>query len=137
VWLLLHHRSLVDEAGEQIGAEDLGDSALREIYGALLAAGHDTALEAVGERVPEEVRALFQALWEEPIAEGFNVERTFADCLRKIRVAAIERRQREIDSELPLASDAEKDTLIREKEQLNRDRVALGAGRFKSFDSKR
>jgi DNA primase len=137
VWLLLHHRALVEEAGEQIGADDLGHPALRAIYGALLAASPDAPLEEVAEQVPDEARELYQALWEEPVADGFNVERTFADCLRKIRVAAIERRQREIDGELPLASDEEKDKLIREKEQLNRDRVALGAGRFKSFDAKR
>jgi DNA primase len=137
VWLLLHHRSRVDEAGEQIGTEDLGHPALRAIYGALLAASPEASLEDVAERVPDEAQALYHALREEPIADGFNVDQTFADCLRKIRVAAIERRLREIDGELPLASDAEKDRLIREKEQLNRDRVALGAGRFKSFDAKR
>lgn len=137
VWLLLHHRALVDEAGEQIGADDLGHPALRAIYGALLAASPDAPLEDVAEQVPHEARELYQALWEEPVADGFNVERTFADCLRKIRVAAIERRLHEIDGELPLAADAEKDTLIREKEQLNRDRVALGAGRFRGFDVKR
>jgi hypothetical protein len=135
--LILHNRALVDEAGEQIGADDLSDPTLRAIYGALLATSPEASVDEVAEQVPEEARMLFQALVEEPVGSGFDVAQTFADSLRRFRVTAIERRLREIDGLLTLASDAEKDEFIREKERLNRERMALGAGRFKSFDSVR
>jgi DNA primase len=137
VWVLLHHRGPLEEVGEQVGPEDLQDSALRAIYRVLLSASHDASLEELAAEIPEDARDLFQQLQDEPVGEGIDVTKTLAACVAKIRGVPIKKRLREIDRELTIAPEAEKDELVREKERLNRDLSALGAGRFKSFDTGR
>lgn len=134
VWLLLHHRSRVEEVGEQIGPDDLQHPGLRAIYAALLAGDPEASPVEIEERLPEAARGLFRELQEAPVGEGIHVAETLAGCVRRLRGAPIRRRLREIDRELRIASEEEKDELVREKERLHRDLAALGAGRFKSFD---
>ncbi|HEU4641236.1 MAG TPA: DNA primase [Gemmatimonadaceae bacterium] len=134
VWILVHRPAMLEEVAEQVGPEDLHDAALRAVYAALLGAGEDDA-EAVAARLPEETRPLYQALQEKPVPEEYDVARTVAGCISRLRGAPLRRRLREIDGLLDIAPDEQKDALTREKERLQRDLTALGAGRFKSFDS--
>lgn len=133
VWILMHHRSQIETVGEQVGPAELHDPVLREIYAALLAAAPDAPPEVIAEGLPEDARALFAELLEEPAGEGIDVDRTLAGCVAQIRGVPIRRRLREIDRELDIAQDAQKDELIREKTRLIRDAAALGAGRYKSY----
>ena len=135
VWILMHHRSQLETVGEQVGPAELRDTTLREIYAALLAAAPDAPLEEIAGKLSEEARTLFAELLEEPAGEGIDVARTLAGCVSQIRGVPIRRRLREIDRELDIAHDAQKDELIREKTRLIRDAAALGAGRYKSFGS--
>lgn len=137
VWLALHDRSLVDMIGEQIGAEDLRDPALRAIFEALLAHGNEADASAFAAHVPESARTRLAELLADPVGEGIDVARTVAGAIARIRGAGLKQRLREIDRLLELAPDAETDDLIREKERLHRDLAALGAGTMKSFDSGR
>ncbi|HEY9479198.1 MAG TPA: DNA primase [Gemmatimonadaceae bacterium] len=135
IWVLLHHRTRIEEVGEQIGPDELRDPALREIYAALLATSPDAPLDDVAERIPSDTdaRSLFVELAEEPPGEGFQVDSVLISSVSKIRGATIRRRLREIDREMGIAQDAQKDELISEKRRLNRDVTALGAGRFKGY----
>ena len=135
VWILIHHRSQIETVGEQVGPAELRDPVLREIFAALLAVPPEASLEAIVERLPEESRALFAELLEEPAGEGIDVNRTLQGCVAQIRGVPIRRRLREIDREMDIAQEAQKDELIREKTRLIRDVAALGAGRYKSFES--
>ena len=137
VWLALHDRSLVDTIGEQVGPEDLRDPSLRAIFTALVSHGEEGDAVALAEHVPESARARLAELLAEPVEAGIDVTETVAGAVARIRGARLKQRLREIDGLMALAPDAEKDTLIREKERLHRDLAALGAGTMKSFDSGR
>lgn len=136
VWILAHRPAMLEQVAEQVGPDDLRDPDLRAIYATLLGAGDEPA-EALLAKLPEDARALFQALLEAPVPEEYDVARTVAGCIAKLRGVPLRHRLREIDGLLDIAPDEQKDELIREKERLGRDLAALGAGRFKSFDSGR
>ncbi|HEX6536864.1 MAG TPA: DNA primase [Gemmatimonadaceae bacterium] len=137
VWILVHRRAMLEEVAEQIGPEDLHDAALKAVFAALLAAAADETPEALVERLLEDAVPVYRVLLNEPVPEEFDVPRTVAGAVSKLRGVPLRRRLREIDGLLDIAPDAEKDELIREKGRLTRELAALGAGRFKSFDSGR
>ncbi len=135
LWVLLHERPRVEAIAEQLGAEELTDPLCGEIYGLLLRTEPDDALDASS--LSDAAAALLAELVERPLGDGVVVASTLQGGVARIRGTAIRRRMGEIDRELPLANDAQKDGLIAEKDQLRRDLAALGPGTLKSFDIRR
>lgn len=137
VWLLLHDRAHVETAGEQVGPDDITDPALRDILRALLGADPELpAADLAGELDPESLPTL-ETLLERPLSDELDAGRLLSGCLARVRAAVIERRMNEIDGELRIASPAEQDALLAEKQRLQKEVVALGVRRYKSFDPAR
>ena len=134
VWILVHAPALRDYIGEQIGADDLTSAALGTILAAIVAAGADASPGDIALSLPDDAGELFRTLVEEPPGDGFDMQREADGCLAALRAAPLRRRLLENQRAIDIASDAEKDALIRDKVRLQRELSALGAGRIKSFD---
>ncbi|HKV50012.1 MAG TPA: hypothetical protein VJO52_02330, partial [Gemmatimonadaceae bacterium] len=137
VWLLVHAPALRETIGEQVGPDDLTHPALGTILAALIAAGPDASATDVAATLPDDAAELFRTLSEVPPGTGFDFPREAEGCIAALRAAPLRRRLRENQRAIDIASDAEKDALIRDKVRLQRELSALGAGRIKSFDSSR
>lgn len=133
VKILLQHRSNVEAVGEQIGPDDLHDPALRAIFAAVLAAPADSSLEGVAASVHEGARALLQELLAEPLGEGFDVARTIAASVNKIRGAPLQRELDELQRQLSIATESEKDAIIAEMRRKKQEKAALGLRRYRGF----
>ncbi|HSC31071.1 MAG TPA: DNA primase [Gemmatimonadaceae bacterium] len=134
VWILVHAPALRDHIGEQIGADDLTSPALGTILAAIVAAGADASPADIALTLADDAAELFRTLVEEPPGEGFDMQREADGCVAALRAAPLRRRLRENQRAIDIASDTEKDALIRDKVRLQRELSALGAGRIKSFD---
>jgi hypothetical protein len=134
VWILVHAPSLRDHIGEQIGRDDLTHPALGTILAAIVAAGADASPADIVASLDDEAAELFRTLQEEPPGDGFDMQREADGCVAALRAAPLRRRLVENQRAIDIASDAEKDALIRDKVRLQRELTALGAGRIKSFD---
>jgi DNA primase len=135
LWVLVHERQRVEAIAEQLGADELTDPLCSEIYDLLLRAEPDEPLDASS--LSDAAAAVLAEMMERPLGNGIVVASTLQGGVARIRGTAIRRRMGEIDRELPLADDAQKNGLIAEKAQLHRDLAALGPGILKSFDIRR
>ena len=135
VWLLVHAPALRETIGEQIGPDDLTHPALGTILAALVAAGPDAGATEIAATLPDDAAELYRTLSEVPPGAGFDMPREADGCIAALRAAPLRRRLQENQRAIDIASDAEKDALIRDKVRLQRELSALGAGRIKSFDS--
>ncbi len=131
--ILLHDRTQIERAAEQVDPDDLRSAPLRAIYRALLAAENDAPLDVIAAHLDADGVATLEMLQEEPIGDGFDAQSELRGCITRIRGAAIERRQAEIDRQMRIASEKEQDVLIAEKERLQEELQALGVGKFKGF----
>jgi hypothetical protein len=127
----------VEQVAEHIGPEELRDSALRDIYRALLSVSPDDSLELVASQLEPDSEELFAELQREPIGEGEEVQRTLQGSITRIRRTAVQQKMDEITRAIRIASPEEQDVLISEKRRLMDDLAALGGGSFKSFDRAR
>ncbi|HET7621366.1 MAG TPA: toprim domain-containing protein, partial [Gemmatimonadaceae bacterium] len=133
VRILLQHRSNVEGVGEQVGPDDLHDHALQTIYAAILAAPPDASLEEVAAMVPESARFLLDELIAEPLGEGFDVTSALAGSVNRIRGAPLQRELVELQRQLSIATEAEKDAIIAELKRKSQELSALGIRRYKGF----
>ena len=133
VRVMLHHRLRVESIAERIGADDFWHAEYREIFRALLASGHDASFEEIAAMLSPEAATVMQELLNEPGAI-VDPDRTVEDGVAKLRVRAMETELAEIDRILPLASgDAEKNELIRRKQQIRDDIRGLGGVGFRHY----
>jgi len=132
VQIMLHHRSQLETIGEQIGREDFRSPVYREIFERLLDSDASASNDTLSAALSAAAAHAMQELLLEPEAV-VDVARTIRDSVNKLRVRALETQLMEIDRLLPLAADAEKDTLIRRKESLLRDIRGLGGIGYRHF----
>lgn len=129
--LLLHRRQHLEAVAEQVGIESFRDPALAEIFGHLVSSS-TIGIDALATILDEEaVTALNDLLASNG---GLDVPaRIIQDCVSVLRQRELGAEIDAIDRELPLAGDAEKDRLVRRKQQLTSEINALGGRRWKSF----
>ena len=133
VRILLQHRSHVEVVGEQIGPADLRHPTLRAIYTAILATPVDAPLEELAAATPEDARALLEELIAEPFGEGFNAASALTGSVNRIRAAPLQREAEELKRQLSIATESEKDAIIREIDRKRQELAALGIRRYKGF----
>lgn len=129
---MLQLRSRVEMIAERIDADIFRDPLYREIYDSLLSHAEDAPIDELAAAVSDEAAVEMQSLFNDS-ASIVNPERTVDDSLTAIRTREIEERLAGIDRIIPLASDAEKDTLIEEKRQLIGEIRGLGRISYKGF----
>lgn len=121
--LLLKDPRWVERAGERIGPEDLADAAHRVIFEALL---HEPGLGAAPEDMdPVAAQRLEEMLQDRRDLAGAG--EIFESSVRRIRLASLDRRVRELQRRIEAATDEEeKEGLLTEKVALAAERRAIG-----------
>jgi DNA primase len=120
---MLHARGEIERVAERGGGETFRDPEYRAIFAALLQnpeADAETLAAALSEtqtRVLQELLAAHEALG--------NVARTVEDSLVRLQARDLDDRMADLENEMRIASDAEKDAILREKQKLMSERRAL------------
>jgi DNA primase len=132
---MLHRRAMVESVAERLGPESFRDPDYREIYEVLLRMGEEADVLEVAAALSDEAAGTMRDLFEEPVvdSEGRMLEVSIDDCVGILRAREIEERLSEIDRELPLASDKQKDELLKEKGTLLDEFKHLGGKSYKRY----
>ena len=131
VRLLLHRRQFIEGVAENLGVASFREPSLEQIF-ARLVATPDVALDVLAAALDEEAVAQLNELAAND--GGLDVPaRIIQDCLSVLRQRELGEKIDEIDRQLPLAGDAEKDKLVRRKQQLATEINALGGRRWPLF----
>jgi len=131
VRLLLHRRQYIEGVAENLGVASFREPSLAQIF-ARLVATPDVAVDVLAAALDEDAVAQLNEL----AANDGGLDgpaRIIQDCLSVLRQRELGEKIDEIDRQLPLAGDAEKDKLVRRKQQLATEINALGGRRWPSF----
>jgi DNA primase len=135
VRLLIHRRQHVEAVAEACGTESFRDARLAEIFNSLVASPEES-LETVAADLSDDAVSLLNDL----SMNGGGLDdpsRILRDCIAVLKRRDLGEEIEAIDRELPLADDAEKDELVRRKQQLAAEIKALGGRRWPSFGRSR
>ncbi|HEY4132184.1 MAG TPA: DNA primase, partial [Gemmatimonadaceae bacterium] len=136
VRMLVHLRHFVDTAAERVGPEMFEDPAYAAIFSQLIANDADAGVDEIAAHLDDESTAVLQELLNEN--GGLDrAEETVNGSINSLRSRDIALQMAQIDRELPLAEDNEKDHLIVKKQKLLADMRALGQLSWKKFGSSR
>ena len=132
VRVLLHRPAYFEQVIERAGEESFRDDDLREIFAAMAAHGADAGPDVLAEHINGDAVVLMQDLLEE--TGGLeHADEAVAGSLSAMHERNLTERMSEIDRELPIASDAQKDDLTREKMRLTEELRRLGGRWWKKF----
>jgi DNA primase len=132
VRVLLHRPSYFEQVVERVGAEQLRDPELAEIFAAMIELGPEAPRIELAEALGEDAVELLQELLEETGGLD-NADKTIDGSLAALQVRVLTDRMAEIDTLMPLADDAEKNALMQEKQQLRDEVNSVGKGTWKQF----
>ncbi len=119
--VLLKNRDWIEQAGERVGPSDLEDGAFRAIFEWLI---DDPELAVPPEGATPEAMQRFEELSGN---REVPPDEVFEDVARGIDVRTIDRRLEALDIQMQgAAEEAEKRRLLKDKEDLNREKRALG-----------
>ena len=121
VLLLINHREWIEKSAERVGPSDLEDDANRVIFEALIA---DPELVALPEGTRPEAVDRFEELNADPETLA-DPARVFDDTVAKIEGNRISRRLDALEAEIRGSGPGEQRRLIRDKENLMKERQAL------------
>ena len=133
VRLLLAYRRYVEATAERVGAEAFTDPLYREIF-TELSMEPDRSVDELAATFDEDTVNVLQELLNEPVSFD-RIEEAIEANINALLARDIAARMSEIDRLAPLASDAQKDDLNREKTRLAGELRALGRPRWKAFNS--
>jgi DNA primase len=121
VRVMLTSRALVERITERIGPGEFRDDRYREIFERLATVGPDAVIGDVAAGLSAPATSVLETLLEEQGAI-IDVERTVTDCLARLELRKLEERNAGLQRELKVATPAETDRLIAEK-QANNDEM--------------
>ena len=119
--LLINHREWIEKSAERVGPSDLEDDANRVIFEALIA---DPELVALPEGTRPEAVDRFEELNADPETLA-DPARVFDDTVAKVEGNRIGRRLDALEAEIRSSGTGEQRRLIRDKENLMKERQAL------------
>ncbi len=130
--VLLHRPAYFEQVVERAGAESFRDEELRRIFGALVEHGAEAGPDVLAEHLAGDAVVVMQELLEE--TGGLDhADETVAGSLSAMHERNLTERMSEIDREMPIASDTQKDELTREKMALTDELRRLGGQWWKKF----
>ena len=121
VLVMLTSRALVERITERIGPGEFRDDRYREIFEKLAAVGPDAVMGDVAAGLSASSVSVLEDLLESQGAV-MDVERTVTDCLTRLELRRRKELQAKIQRDLSVATDAETDRLIAEK-QVNAEEI--------------
>jgi DNA primase len=131
VRLLLHRRQHTEAVAEHVGRESFREPRLAQIFTRLLESP-DEPIESLAATLDDEAIHLLNDLSTDQGGLD-SPARVIQDCVSVLKRRELGDTIEEIDRQLPLAADAEKDRLMRRKQQLVSEIKALGGRRWPSF----
>ncbi|HEY8176240.1 MAG TPA: DNA primase [Gemmatimonadaceae bacterium] len=133
--LLLHLRQYVEDVAKSVSIKTFREPRLAQIFTHLVASP-DVAVDVLAASLDDEAVAELNELSGH---EGGldDPARIIQDCVSVLKQRELGEKIDEIDRQLPLADDAEKDKLVRRKQQLATEINALGGRRWPSFGRSR
>jgi DNA primase len=137
VRILLHVRSNIEEAVETVGPDQLRDSALADIYRALLSGSPDDSANVLETRLAPESIDRFNELLNDPIGEGEKYAEDFAALLASFRRIAVKKELHRKQREMPIASEDQQDDILSNMARLRNEKNAMGDRSFKGYDPAR
>lgn len=121
---MLADRALVERVAERHGPDDFRDARYKALFGVLLMAGPDEALDQIAERVDEETGAVLNALVHR--VDGRDREAVDVSLnLLKLDVRNIDLRLAALRRELSTATGDRQTALSREEQELTKERNTL------------
>ena len=123
--VMLNAREQVESVAERVSADDFRNASYRRIFSALLASGADASVDTLAGAVEQEDVPVLEALLARHDVLT-DVDRAIDGSLAKLRLRPLYARMAEIDRDLPLANDAEKNELIAEKARLRAQLDGIG-----------
>ena len=132
VRVLLHRPAYFEQVVERAGAESFHDPEMQRIFAAMVAHGADAGPDVLAEHLDGDSVVAMQELLEE--TGGLeHADEAVAGSLAAMNERDLTRRMSEIDRELPIASEEQKDALTREKMALTVELRRLGGRWWKKF----
>jgi DNA primase len=129
-------RSLLDAVAERLAPEGIRDARCRAIYAALLQAGPDATVDELVELLPGDAVELLQAMMLEG-STGADPKRVISDSLTQLRTRELKERAAAIDRQMAVASDAQKNDLMKEKARIMAEVKALGGRGYATYGKSR
>ncbi len=129
VRMLLHRPSYFEQVIERVGEESFRDPEMRRIFAALVAHGAEAGPDVLAERLDGDAVVVMQSLLEENGGLD-HADETVSGSLSAMHERNLTERMSEIDREMPIASDAQKDELTKEKMALFKELGSLGGGQW-------
>ncbi|MEP6732530.1 MAG: DNA primase [bacterium] len=130
--VLLHRPAYFEQVVERAGEESFRDADLRGIFAAMASHGADAGPDVLAEQLEGDAVVMMQELLEE--TGGLeHADEAVAGSISAMHERNLTERMSEIDRELPIASDAQKDELTREKVELTKELRRLGGQWWKNF----
>ena len=131
VRLLVHRRQHVEAVAERVGLDSFRHHRLASIFGRLVAEPN-VSLDVLAATLDEEAVATLNELAAND--GGLDVPgRLIQDCVARLRERELGEEIDQIDRDLPLADDRDKDRLVSRKRELTTEINALGGHRWKPF----
>jgi len=142
--MMLSERALVSRIAERFPPDRFRDPGYREIFAALLQLGPEAMLDELEAVLsPDGARILSRIVERgpellDPANENVDLAKTLDGALAQLRLRELEDRSIALEADLRGARDDDvKNRLIRELSDVNREKRALGRGRFKTSGFKR
>ena len=130
--VLLHRPAYFEQVVERAGEESFRDADLRHIFAALVEHGAEVGPDVLAKHLDGDAVVVMQELLEE--SGGFDhADETVAGSLSAMHERSLTERMSEIDREMPIATDLQKDELTREKMALTEELRRLGSQWWKKF----
>ena len=130
--VLLHRPAYFEQVVERAGEESFRDADLRHIFAALVEHGAEVGPDILAEHLDGDAVVVMQELLEENGGLD-HADETVAGSLSVMHERSLTERMSEIDREMPIASDAQKDELTREKMALTGELRRLNGQWWKKF----
>lgn len=132
VRVLLHRPAYFEQVVERAGEESFRDPEMRRIFAAMVAHGADAGPDVFSEHLDGDAVVVMQELLEE--TGGLDhADETVTGSLSAMHERNLTERMSEIDREMPIASDSQKDELTKEKMSLTEELRRLGGQWWKKF----
>jgi DNA primase len=133
VRILLHVRTLLEQAVETVGPDQLHDPALADIYRTLLSGEPDESVETLSARLEPDSSARLNELLNDRIGDGEKYAEDFAALLAHFRAKSVKRELLEKQREMPIATPDQQDDILVNMQRLRNDKNAMGDRSFKGY----
>jgi DNA primase len=131
VHLLLSQRPFIEAAAEHVDSRMFRDARLRAIFSQLIRLPSQVVIGSAISELPQHAMELAEYFLSLPAMR--NPRPVLDDCVRTLKRREIGELLDDIERELPLAGDIEKNEILRRQRGLRVDLAALGGNRWKKF----